>query len=67
MACLLKNDPTSPSTQLCLSPYGVEAQGNRVLKARAILSRVECSGPEAKRACHGQGESRRNAGGGPNQ
>jgi len=33
-----------------------------VLKARSAL----CLGPEAKRACHGQGESRWKAWGSPN-
>ena len=45
-----------------LSPYGVEAKGNLVLIARLVV----CSGPEARRACHDQGEFRRNAEGGPN-
>ena len=48
---------------ICLSAYGVEAQGNRVLKGRNIISGGR---PEARRAYHDQDEAFRNESGGPN-
>jgi len=62
MACLLKNEPTSPSIQLFKSLWD-ESKAKASVNSAFIAI---CSGPEAKRACHDQGEFFRKEEGGPN-